>query len=127
VSLDIDDSLPLVVTDPGLLERVLANVLSNAVRHAPEQQLVRVTALATRGYVELRVVDTGPGVSPELMKEMFEPFQRLGDTSPAGLGLGLAVAKGLADAVGATLTPEDTPGGGLTMTIAVPTVAPGAW
>lgn len=125
VSLDMDDSLPLVVTDAGLLERVVANVLSNAVRHTPESDAVRVTALANRGVVELRVVDTGPGVSPDLMKEMFEPFQRLGDTSPAGLGLGLAVAKGLAEAVGATVTPEDTPGGGLTMTIAVPTVSSG--
>jgi two-component system sensor histidine kinase KdpD len=124
IILDMDDSLPLVVTDAGLLERVVANVLSNAVRHEPDDRLVRVTASATRGFVELRVVDTGPGVSPDLMKEMFEPFQRLGDTSPEGLGLGLAVAKGLAGAVGATLTPEDTPGGGLTMTIAVPTAAP---
>ncbi len=121
VSLDLDESLPLVVTDAGLLERVVANVLSNAVRHTPADDLVRVTALATRGFVELRVADTGPGVSPDLMKEMFEPFQRLGDTSPAGLGLGLAVAKGLAQAIGATVTPEDTPGGGLTMTIAIPT------
>jgi two-component system sensor histidine kinase KdpD len=51
---------------------------------------------------------------------MFEPFQRLGDTSAEGLGLGLAVARGLADAVGATLTAEDTPEGGLTMVLSVP-------
>jgi two-component system sensor histidine kinase KdpD len=121
VRLEMDDSLPLVLTDAGLLERVLANVLSNAVRHSPDGAPVRVTALATRDVVELRVVDRGAGVSPALRKEMFEPFQRLGDTSPEGLGLGLAVATGLAEAVGAVLTPEDTPGGGLTMTIAVPT------
>jgi two-component system sensor histidine kinase KdpD len=121
VALEMDDVLPLVLTDAGLLERVVANVLSNAVRHAPDGERVRVTALATRDSVELRVADTGPGVSAQLRQDMFEPFQRLGDTSPDGLGLGLAVAKGLAEAVGVSLTPEDTPGGGLTMIVAVPT------
>ena len=120
VVLEIDDSLPLVSTDAGLLERVVANVVSNAVRHSPDRQPVRITAVPLPGLIEVRVIDNGPGLSEALKKQMFEPFQRLGDTSPEGLGLGLAVAKGLAESVDATLTAEDTPGGGLTMIIGVP-------
>jgi len=82
---------------------------------------VLVTASARPGEVEIRVVDRGPGLDDERKDRMFEPFQRLGDTSPDGLGLGLAVAQGLVRAVGATLVVDDTPGGGLTMVLTVPT------
>lgn len=112
VVLEMDEFLALVVTDAGMLERVVADVLSNAVRHSPDGKVVHVTALATRGEVELRVVDRGPGVSAAPLKEMFEPFQRLGDTSPEGLGLGLAVAKGLAEAVGPRSPPRTPPEAG---------------
>jgi len=120
VDVDVPETLPLVNTDPGLLERVLANIVSNAVRHGPSGVPVLVTASCTQRVVELRVVDTGPGLSDGLKEHMFEPFQRLGDSSPEGLGLGLAVAQGLAEAVGAELTAEDTPGGGLTMVLSIP-------
>jgi two-component system sensor histidine kinase KdpD len=117
VDLAVPDDLPLVRTDPGLLERVVANVVANAVRFSPGE--VRVTAAATRDGVELRVVDRGPGLDDDAKARMFEPFQRLGDES-GGVGLGLAVAQGFARAVGATVVPEDTPGGGLTMVVTVP-------
>ena len=120
LSVEVPETLPLVNTDPGLLERVLANIVSNAVRHSAAGAPVRVSASSTRREVELRVIDTGAGLSDALKEHMFEPFQRLGDSSPDGLGLGLAVALGLASAVGAELTAEDTPGGGLTMVISIP-------
>ncbi|MDM8084562.1 DUF4118 domain-containing protein [Cellulomonas cellasea] len=120
LDVDVPETLPLVRTDPGLLERVVANVVGNAARHAPAGTRVRVAGSSTRRSVEVRVIDSGPGLSEEQKDRMFEPFQRLGDTSPGGLGLGLAVAQGLADAVGAELTAEDTPGGGLTMVLTVP-------
>ncbi|MFF3065598.1 DUF4118 domain-containing protein [Oerskovia sp. NPDC057915] len=120
VRLDVPDDLPLVRTDPGLLERAVANLTSNAVRHSPPGEPVRITASAGPREIELRIVDTGRGLSDESKVRMFEPFQRLGDTTGEGLGLGLAVADGLARAVGATITPEDTPGGGLTMVVTVP-------
>jgi two-component system sensor histidine kinase KdpD len=120
VKLDVPESLPLVTTDPGLLERVVANLVSNAVRHSPAGSPVTVTAAALDDRVVVRVVDVGPGVPDELKERLFEPFQRLGDTSGAGLGLGLAVASGLAAAVGAEVVAEDTPGGGLTMIVTVP-------
>ncbi|GAB2497028.1 sensor histidine kinase KdpD [Promicromonospora xylanilytica] len=120
LALDVPEDLPLVHTDPGLFERVVANVVSNAVRHSPAGVKVLVTASATRETVELRVADAGPGVPDDRKATMFEPFQRLDDTSVDGLGLGLAVASGLADAVGARVAAEDTPGGGLTMVLTVP-------
>lgn len=118
--LDVPEDLPLVHTDPGLFERVVANVVSNAVRHSPPGAKVLFTASAARDSVELRIADAGPGVPDDRKATMFEPFQRLDDTSAGGLGLGLAVASGLAVAVGARIAAEDTPGGGLTMVLTVP-------
>lgn len=120
LALDVPEDLPLVHTDPGLFERVVANVVSNAVRHSPPGAKVLFTASATRETVQLRVADTGPGVPDDRKATMFEPFQRLDDISADGLGLGLAVASGLAAAVGARIAAEDTPGGGLTMVLTVP-------
>ncbi|MBN0041692.1 sensor histidine kinase KdpD [Cellulosimicrobium cellulans] len=124
VALDVPEDLPLVRTDPGLLERVVANVVANAARFAPADDPVRVRASASGGIVEVRVVDRGPGVADDAKERMFESFQRLGDAGGHGVGLGLAVARGFARAVGATLVPEDTPGGGLTMVLTVPVASP---
>ena len=119
VVLDVAEDVPLVRTDPGLLERVVANLVGNAVRVSAGTP-VRVLAHVLPTTVEILVVDRGPGVAPEQRERMFEPFQRLDDTSAGGLGLGLAVARGLSEAVGGTLSAEDTPGGGLTMVLGVP-------
>jgi two-component system sensor histidine kinase KdpD len=81
---------------------------------------VRVLAHVLPGSVDILIVDRGPGVPEAQRERMFEPFQRLDDTSPGGLGLGLAVARGLTESIGGTLSAEDTPGGGLTMVLAVP-------
>ncbi|HEY9377610.1 MAG TPA: ATP-binding protein, partial [Jiangellaceae bacterium] len=123
IRIDVPEALPLVNADPGLVERVVANVVENALRYAPPGVPVVVSASDFGHRVELRVVDRGPGVSDEAKASMFEAFQRLGD-SPAGdgVGLGLAVARGFVEAVGGTLSAEDTPGGGLTMVISLPTV-----
>ncbi|MEV6104702.1 sensor histidine kinase KdpD [Streptomyces sp. NPDC051940] len=118
VVLDVPESLPLVRVDPGLLERAVANVVENAVKYSPagEKVLVKASALADR--VELRVLDQGPGVPDAGKDRIFEPFQRYGDAPRgAGVGLGLAVARGFTEAMGGTLAAEDTPGGGLTMVL----------
>jgi two-component system sensor histidine kinase KdpD len=121
VRLEVEESVPLVLTDAGLLSRVVANLVGNAVRHARSAGApVRVLAHVLPETVELMVVDRGPGVAPEQRERMFEPFQRLGDTSSGGLGLGLAVARGLTEAVGGVIAAEDTPGGGLTMVVSLP-------
>ncbi|WP_419998488.1 ATP-binding protein [Streptomyces boninensis] len=124
VVLDIPETLPMVSVDPGLLERSVANVVENAVKYsaADEPVLVRASALGTR--VELRVVDRGPGVPDDEKDRIFEPFQRYGDAPRgAGVGLGLAVARGFAEAMEGTLVAEDTPGGGLTMVLTLPVAA----
>ena len=125
IHIDVPETLPLVNTDPGLVERVVANVVENALRYSPPSIPVVVSASDFGRTVELRVVDRGSGVSDEDKTRMFEAFQRLGD-SPAGdgIGLGLAVARGFVEAVGGTLAAEDTPGGGLTMVVSLPTAEP---
>ena len=120
VLVDLPDHLPEVVADPGLLERVLVNVLSNAQRFASEPPMVRAAWDGER--VVVRIVDTGPGIAADDRQRVFVPFQRLGDTSPTGLGLGLALSRGLVEAMGGTLELEDTEGGGLTVVITLPGV-----
>lgn len=121
VELALADELPSVTADAGLLQRVVVNLLANAVRHSPEDARVRLAASAFGGRVELRVADHGPGVAPERRNEIFTAFQRLGDTdNETGLGLGLALSKGFVEGMGGTLEVEDTPGGGLTMTVSLP-------
>jgi two-component system sensor histidine kinase KdpD len=117
---DLPDDLPAVQADPGLLERVVANLVTNAVRHSPPGVPAVLSASELGGRVELRVVDRGPGIPPEDRDRVFAPFQRLGDTdNTTGVGLGLALARGLTEVMGGTLAPEDTPGGGLTMVVSV--------
>ncbi|GCB52050.1 ATP-binding protein [Streptomyces sp. NL15-2K] len=121
VELDIPETLPMVAVDPGLLERSVANLVENAVKYSPARERVLVAASAMADRVEVRVVDRGPGVPDEAKERIFEPFQRYGDAPRgAGVGLGLAVARGFAEAMGGTLDAEDTPGGGLTMVLTVP-------
>ncbi|MDX3450841.1 sensor histidine kinase KdpD [Streptomyces sp. ME02-8801-2C] len=120
VELDIPETLPMVAVDPGLLERSVANLVENAVKYSPDGRTVLVAASAIAERVEVRVVDRGPGVPDEAKDRIFEPFQRYGDAPRgAGVGLGLAVARGFAEAMGGTLRAEDTPGGGLSMVLTV--------
>ncbi|MFE7805617.1 ATP-binding protein [Streptomyces sp. NPDC057430] len=121
VVLDIPETLPMVTVDRGLLERAVANIVENAVKYTPSGTPVLVAASAIGDRVELRVVDRGPGIPDEAKDAVFEPFQRYGDAPRgAGVGLGLAVARGFVEAMGGTVSAEDTPGGGLTMVIALP-------
>ncbi|MGW6458916.1 ATP-binding protein [Streptomyces sp. NPDC055078] len=118
VELDIPESLPMVDVDRGLLERAVANIVENAVKYSPDATRVTVAASALGSRVELRVADRGPGVPDDEKERIFEPFQRYGDAPRgAGVGLGLAVARGFVEAMGGTLTAEDTPGGGMTMVL----------
>ena len=120
----VPDDLPLVRADPGLLERVLANLFSNALRHSPPDSPPALLAREDGDRVVLEVVDHGAGVPGDLKGRIFEPFLRLEERSP-GVGLGLAVAKGFAEAMGGTIAAVDTAGGGLTMRVTLPAVASG--
>jgi two-component system, OmpR family, sensor histidine kinase KdpD len=117
IAIDVNPSTPPVEADRGLLERAIANVLSNALIWSPPGAAVQVQAGVTEWSVRVYVIDQGPGIPPEARDGIFEPFQRLGDRTgagPNGLGLGLAVARGFVESMGGELSVEDTPGGGAT-------------
>ena len=123
VTVDIPESLPEINVDPAILERVIVNLTENALRYSPPGKPPLLTASTLGDRVELRVVDRGPGIPEKERDRMFVPFQRLGDTdNTTGVGLGLALSRGLTEAMGGVLTADDTPGGGLTMTVSVPAV-----
>jgi two-component system sensor histidine kinase KdpD len=120
VRMQIAPNLPAVLADPGLLERVLVNLITNALRFTPSGEPPLLSASEHGGRVELRIIDRGPGIPEAQWDSVFLPFQRLGDhDNTTGVGLGLALARGLAEAMGGTLTPEATPGGGLTMVLSL--------
>jgi K+-sensing histidine kinase KdpD len=119
VAVDVAESLPLVDADPVLLERVIDNLVSNAVRFTPPGVPVEVVGRADAERVLLDIIDHGPGLPSGAADRIFEPFQRLGDTSQSGTGLGLAIARGFCAAMDATLDPMPTAGGGLTMRISL--------
>jgi two-component system sensor histidine kinase KdpD len=125
VLVEVSPELPLVLTDAALLERAIANLVSNALVWSPADRDVWVEAATVRDRVALRVIDRGPGVPVADRERIFQPFQRQGDRSTdAGVGLGLAIAKGFVEVCGAELDVDDTPGGGCTFTIMLPLAPP---
>jgi two-component system, OmpR family, sensor histidine kinase KdpD len=117
VRLELGD-VPPVSADPALLQRVIVNLLANALRYSPPEVAPLISTSAFADRVQLRVIDAGPGIPESRREEVFLPFQRLGDIdNTAGVGLGLALAKGFVEGMGGTLEAEDTPGGGLTMVV----------
>ena len=122
VRLGVPDDMPLVLADPGLLERVLANLFSNALHHSPPSRPPALQAHRAADTVVLEIIDHGPGVPDKLKTQIFEPFQRF-DERKVGVGLGLAVAKGFTEAMGGAIVAADTPGGGLTVRITLPVAA----
>ena len=123
IDLHVPPTLPEVHADAGLLERVIANLVQNALRHTSEGTTVRVAGSHHDGRVELRVIDRGPGIPAHSEQQVFEPFQRLHDHTSGtdgGVGLGLAIARGFTEAMEGELRIEQTPGGGLTMVVDLP-------
>jgi two-component system sensor histidine kinase KdpD len=120
VRLELGADIRLVDADAVLLQRVVVNLLDNALRFSPAGSVPVITTSEFGDRVELRVIDSGPGIPAERRDEVFVPFQRLGDVdNTTGVGLGLALSKGFVEAMGGTLEAEDTPGGGLTMVVAL--------
>jgi two-component system sensor histidine kinase KdpD len=126
VALDVPEDLPPLLADPVLLERVLANLVANALTHAGGSPVEVRGGLGTdtdgSTVVRLSVVDHGPGVAPERRAEMLVPFRRVDDSRTGGLGLGMAVVSGFCEAMGVELNLLGTEGGGLTVELTVPVV-----
>jgi two-component system sensor histidine kinase KdpD len=121
IEVDVSETLPPLNADAGLLERAIANLLENAVRFSPAGRPVRIEAARVDELIQLKVIDHGPGIPLADRERVFQAFQRLGDQpNGTGVGLGLAVAKGLTEAVGGSVEIEDTPGGGCTMVVKLP-------
>ena len=115
VKSEVDDAV--VLADAGLLERILVNLIDNALRYAPDS-VVRVNAGTVGNRVLITVSDEGPGIPRGTEERLFAPFQRLGDhDNSTGVGLGLSVARGFVEAMGGAISATDTPGGGLTIVV----------
>jgi two-component system sensor histidine kinase KdpD len=121
VTLDVPEDLPLVHADPGLLERVIANLLENAIRHGAPDKPVEVSGVAGGATATLKIVDHGPGVPSDRHEAMFQPFQHADDRGTGrGLGLGLSIARGFTEAMGGVLIADSSSGTGLTMRLRLP-------
>ncbi|MCP2323044.1 two-component system sensor histidine kinase KdpD [Hamadaea flava] len=125
VEVHLPDDLPEIAADPALLERILANLFANALRFSPPDRPPSVHASEYDDRVEIRVVDHGRGIRAEDRANVFQPFQRLGDRdNTTGVGLGLALSRGLAEAMDGSVEPQTTPGGGVTMIVSLPIALP---
>ena len=123
VRLELERGIRPVIADAVLLQRAVVNLLANALRFSPADAAPVVATSEFGDRVQLRVIDSGPGIPAERRDDVFVAFQRLGDTdNTTGVGLGLALSKGFIEAMGGTLEAEDTPGGGLTMVADLPAV-----
>jgi two-component system sensor histidine kinase KdpD len=121
VDLDLPAHLSPVLADAVLLQRVLVNLLTNAIRYSPPGSRPTLSASEFGGDIQIRVIDHGSGIPPARRDAVFVPFQRLGDTDyTTGIGLGLALSKGFVEGMGGTIEAEDTPRGGLTMVVSLP-------
>jgi signal transduction histidine kinase len=120
LSTSIDDDLPIIEVDPVRLREVLANLVANALRHTPTGGAVTVGGSSTAEAVSLTVADTGPGIPPELLPQVFDRFVK--DSTSRGTGLGLAIARGLVEAHGGTIEVESptTGSGGTTFRVTIP-------
>lgn len=121
LEIDVEETLPLVDTDPVLCERVLANLIDNALNHSPRHERVTVTAVDVTDAITFSIIDRGEGIPPDLRTAAFRPFHRLNDTpTNGGVGLGLAVTRGFLDALGHQLMIDDNPGGGTVVRVPIP-------
>ncbi len=121
---DLAGESPFVNVDPVQIQRVLANLVENALKFSPAEAHVHVRITATRQEAIVRVVDQGPGLEENELDRVFEPFYRSGSGSDqrSGAGLGLAIARGFAAANGGRLWAESRPGQGATFALALPVV-----
>jgi signal transduction histidine kinase len=125
ITTECEPSLPVVDADPDALERVLTNLISNAIKYSPTGSAVRVGARTIAGAVAIEVADAGRGIPAEVVHRIFEPYYRVPDAAGAarGTGIGLAVVKALVEAHGGTVRVDSTPALGTRVTVVLPAPA----
>jgi two-component system sensor histidine kinase BaeS len=122
IEADVDDSVPLLDSDPVRIREVLGNLVGNAIRHTPAGGSIRISGRLDGPWVELVVADTGSGIEPELLDHVFERFSR--SASTGGTGLGLAIARGLVELHGGTIAATSQPGAGTRIEVRLPVGGP---
>jgi two-component system sensor histidine kinase KdpD len=120
IQTELPAELPLAFGDPLLLEQLVVNLLENAARHTPAGTPLAIRAAAAEGALELEVADRGPGLAPGDETRIFEKFQRGARAGAGGVGLGLAICRGIATAHGGSLVAENRPGGGALFRLTLP-------
>jgi two-component system sensor histidine kinase KdpD len=121
IRVEVDRGLPLVAVDDVLIEQVIFNLIENASKHAPSSEPIEIHARAEGGEVEVSVADRGPGLPPGAGEQVFDKFYR-GEESrgTVGVGLGLAVCRGIVEAHGGRIRALDRPGGGALFAFTLP-------
>jgi two-component system sensor histidine kinase KdpD len=122
IATDCEPALPIVDADPDALERVLTNLISNAIKYSPAGSTVSVSARAVAEGVAIEVADAGRGIPADSLSRVFEPYYRVPDAVGAarGTGIGLAVVKALVEAHGGTVGVDSAPALGTRVTVILP-------
>jgi two-component system sensor histidine kinase KdpD len=121
INIEIPSDLPLVPMDFVLIERVLSNVIDNALKYSPPDKPIMITAKMAEGFLNIKVIDQGIGIPTADLDRVFDKFYRVQRPgSVNGTGLGLAICKGIVEAHNGLISAENNPGGGTIITIALP-------
>lgn len=123
VAIDLAPELPLVIADPGLMERVMHNLLANVQRHGGGAADVVISARRQADRVVIDIDDNGRGVTDARLAHIFDAFQVAGDRSRGGTGLGMAIVQGFVEAMGGHVSAAHSPRGGLRVSISLEVAA----
>jgi two-component system sensor histidine kinase KdpD len=120
----VDDAMPLVRIDFGLMEQVLYNLIFNACQYAPATSKITVEAIYEKDSLVIRVIDEGPGFPGMALEQVFDKFYRAGMRKTGGLGLGLSIVRGFVEAHRGSVKAENRPEGGAAITVVIPSELP---
>jgi two-component system sensor histidine kinase KdpD len=120
VLLEVGENMPLVETDPVLLQQALSNLLVNAAQYTPPQTRITLTAAYEAANLTITVEDTGPGIPLDSVGRLFEKFYRIPGSKPGGTGLGLSITRAFVEIQGGTVDASNREGGGARFTICLP-------
>jgi len=126
LEVDAAPDLPKVSVDRSQIERVIANLVTNAMRATPADGTITVTATLRADEVAISVADTGTGVPRDDLPRIFEPFVQVPHTPGAGAGLGLTISRRIVEGHGGRLTVQSEPGHGSTFTFGLPLAGSGS-